>query len=152
MNHARTADEAERYKVEPYVVAADVYSTAPHAGRGGWTWYTGSAGWMYRAGIEGILGLTRQGDTLHLDPSIPRDWPEMHATVTVGETRLHITVVNSGRTGHGVTGGDIDGSPIAHSGTGPLIVALAEGSHTLRVILVDAAAPSGHGQNAPEVD
>ena len=58
INHALTAQDANRYKVEPYVVAADVYSTAPHAGRGGWTWYTGSAGWMYRAGIEGLLGLT----------------------------------------------------------------------------------------------
>ncbi len=71
INHALTPESAARYKVEPYVVAADVYSIAPHEGRGGWTWYTGSAGWMYRAGIEGILGLTRSGDALLLDPCLP---------------------------------------------------------------------------------
>ena len=64
-----------RYKVEPYVVAADVYAEPPHVGRGGWTWYTGSAGWMQRAGIESILGLRQRGEVLHLDPCIPRAWP-----------------------------------------------------------------------------
>ncbi len=64
INHALTPGAADRYKVEPYVIAADVYSTAPHEGRGGWTWYTGSAGWMYRAGVEGLLGLTRSGTNL----------------------------------------------------------------------------------------
>ena len=68
INHARTPAEVDRYKVEPYVVAADVYSVPPHVGRGGWTWYTGSAGWMYRAGIEGILGIRRKGPS---SPSIP---------------------------------------------------------------------------------
>ena len=61
INHARHARRVERYKVEPYVVCADVYSTSPHVGRGGWTWYTGSAGWMYRAGLESILGFRMQG-------------------------------------------------------------------------------------------
>ena len=61
-----------RYKVEPYVVAADVYSVPPHVGRGGWTWYSGSAGWLYRAGVEAILGLRVKGDFLVLDPCIPR--------------------------------------------------------------------------------
>ena len=65
----------QRYKVEPYVVAADIYAVTPHVGRGGWTWYTGSAGWMQRAGIESILGLNLQGDMLHLDPCIPKAWP-----------------------------------------------------------------------------
>ena len=75
VNHARTPMEVDRYKVEPYVVAADVYSVAPHVGRGGWTWYTGSAGWMYRAGVEGILGIRREGDFLVIDPCIPDAWP-----------------------------------------------------------------------------
>ena len=66
-----TPEEVDRYKVEPYVVAADVYSVAPHVGRGGWTWYTGSAGWMYRAGIEGILGIRREGGFLVIAPSLP---------------------------------------------------------------------------------
>ena len=71
---------SQRYKVEPYVVAADVYSVPPHVGRGGWTWYTGSAGWMYRAGIEGILGIRLQGDSLLLDPGIPTAWPGFELT------------------------------------------------------------------------
>ena len=81
INHALTEADAERYKVEPYVVAADVYSTAPHEGRGGWTWYTGSAGWMYRAGVEGLLGLTRTGESLHLNPCFPKDWPQISAQI-----------------------------------------------------------------------
>ena len=77
INHARTRADVHRYKVEPYVVAADVYATAPHVGRGGWTWYTGSAGWMQRAGVESILGLRLEGDVLHLDPCIPKAWPTL---------------------------------------------------------------------------
>ncbi|BBK34084.1 cyclic beta-1,2-glucan synthetase [Stella humosa] len=92
INHARTPADAARYKVEPYVVAADVYSVAPHVGRGGWTWYTGAAGWMYRAGIEGILGIRREGGFLVIDPSIPPSWPGFQATVTVGATRYDIEV------------------------------------------------------------
>lgn len=75
INHARTEGEVLRYKTEPYVMAADVYAVSPHMGRGGWTWYTGAAGWMYQAGLEGILGFRLQGDLLTLSPCIPRDWP-----------------------------------------------------------------------------
>ncbi|MEZ0213914.1 MAG: glucoamylase family protein [Xanthobacteraceae bacterium] len=92
INHARTGEAAERYKVEPYVVAADVYSVAPHVGRGGWTWYTGSAAWMYRAGIEGILGIRRVGAFFVVDPQLPAGWPGFAATLTVGETRYDIEV------------------------------------------------------------
>jgi cyclic beta-1,2-glucan synthetase len=90
INHASTPEGAERYKVEPYVVAADVYSVAPHAGRGGWTWYTGSAGWMYRAGVEGILGIRRHGGHLVVNPCIPAAWPGFEATVDVAGTRIAI--------------------------------------------------------------
>ncbi|NNM61163.1 MAG: glycosyl transferase, partial [Steroidobacteraceae bacterium] len=75
INRSSTAADIERYKVEPYVAAADVYSVAPHAGRGGWTWYTGSAAWLYRAGIGSILGLRLHGERLHLSPAIPAHWP-----------------------------------------------------------------------------
>ncbi|WP_428030155.1 GH36-type glycosyl hydrolase domain-containing protein [Ancylobacter sp.] len=92
INHARTPEETERYKTEPYVVAADVYSVAPHAGRGGWSWYTGSAGWMHRAGVEGILGIRRQGDVLMVEPALPPAWPGFEATVTIGATTCRITV------------------------------------------------------------
>jgi cellobiose phosphorylase len=76
INHARTADELSRYKVEPYVVAADVYAFAPHSGRGGWTWYTGSAGWMYRLVVESLLGLTLEAGRLRLAPRLPRGWTD----------------------------------------------------------------------------
>ncbi|MDN7133140.1 glucoamylase family protein [Halomonas sp. MC140] len=92
INHARTADETARYRVEPYVVAADVYSVAPHTGRGGWTWYTGSAGWMYRAGIEGILGIRREGEWLVIDPCLPSDWPGFSATFSIGATHYAVTI------------------------------------------------------------
>ena len=83
---AALADHAARYRVEPYAVAADIYSVEPHVGRGGWTWYTGAAGWMYQAGLEGILGLRRQGDRLVVDPCIPSTWPGLSLVVTVGSS------------------------------------------------------------------
>ncbi len=97
INHTRTAGEVERYKVEPYVVAADVYSVAPYTGRGGWTWYTGAAGWMYRAGVEGILGIRREGRLLVIDPCIPADWPGFEATVKMGSTSydVHVEILPS---------------------------------------------------------
>jgi cyclic beta-1,2-glucan synthetase len=102
INHARTPAEAARYKVEPYVVAADVYSTPPHDGRGGWSWYTGSAAWMYRAGIEGVLGLTREGDTLILNPCFPASWPQVAARVKMRGCDLAITINNPARSGRGI--------------------------------------------------
>ena len=74
INHATDAASVERYRVEPYVVAADVYSQDRHVGRGGWTWYTGSAGWMYRVGVETILGVTLSRGALRIDPCIPSRW------------------------------------------------------------------------------
>jgi cyclic beta-1,2-glucan synthetase len=110
INHAATPDAADRYKVEPYVVAADVYSVAPHVGRGGWTWYTGSAGWMYRAGIEAILGLRKEGDELTLRPCIPAHWPGFTIDVRHGQSRFSISVLNSGK-GEACTA-TVDGRPI----------------------------------------
>ncbi|OSQ35731.1 GH36-type glycosyl hydrolase domain-containing protein [Thalassospira mesophila] len=92
INHARTPDAAQCYKTEPYVVAADVYSIAPHIGRGGWSWYTGSAAWMHRAAIEGILGITREGNRLRIAPNIPKDWPGFSARLTVADTVCDIRV------------------------------------------------------------
>ena len=92
INHAQTPQQAARYKVEPYVIAGDVYSVAPHAGRGGWTWYTGAAGWMYRAGIEGILGIRREGASLVIEPCLPPDWPGYQVTLQIGNTRHEIDV------------------------------------------------------------
>ena len=76
--HATTAEEVQRYKVEPYVVCADVYGAAPHTGRGGWTWYTGAASWLYRVAIESILGFQLRGDTLRVEPCIPPAGQDFH--------------------------------------------------------------------------
>ncbi|HET7249778.1 MAG TPA: glucoamylase family protein, partial [Gemmatimonadales bacterium] len=94
INHTRSAGDVERYKTEPYVMAGDVYAHAPLAGRGGWTWYTGSAGWMYRAGLESILGLKRHGASFELDPCIPAAWPEYSITWRYGSTGYEIFVAN----------------------------------------------------------
>jgi len=113
INHSATPEQVARYKVEPYVIAADVYSVAPHIGRGGWTWYTGSAGWMYRAGIEGILGIRREGDILIVDPCIPAAWPGFSAKVDVLGTRYAIEVINGESHGTRVTQAMLDDQPLA---------------------------------------
>jgi cyclic beta-1,2-glucan synthetase len=109
VNRSRTRSGAKRYKVEPYVVAADVYSVAPHVGRGGWTWYTGSAGWMYRAGIEGLLGIRKHGNALSIDPCVPRAWPGFTAVFRHGASRYDIVVNNPHAVGRGVSGMVVDG-------------------------------------------
>jgi cyclic beta-1,2-glucan synthetase len=96
INHSSTLAEVEGYRVEPYVVAADVYSVAPHIGRGGWTWYTGSAGWLYQAGLQAVLGLQMTGDRLHARPCIPEDWDGFEVTIMRGKTRYQIEVTRKG--------------------------------------------------------
>jgi cyclic beta-1,2-glucan synthetase len=130
INHARTPDEVGRYKVEPYVVAADVYSVAPHVGRGGWTWYTGSAAWMYRAGVEGILGIRREGAYLVVDPCIPDAWPGFEATVKVDATRYDIRVDQVAHGRRDASHAVLDGAPIDAAG-GRVRVALDGGTHSL---------------------
>jgi cyclic beta-1,2-glucan synthetase len=132
INHARTPEEVERYKVEPYVVAGDVYSVSPHAGRGGWTWYTGAAGWMYRAGTEGILGIRREGDFLVLDPCVPAVWPGFEATVKVGSTQYDIRVENPSHRCRGVSHVILDDSGI-HCAEGCARVPLDGSTHSLLV-------------------
>jgi cyclic beta-1,2-glucan synthetase len=90
--HTDTPEDVERYRVEPYVIAADVYSVEPYVGRGGWTWYTGSASWMYRLGTEMILGLQRTGEYLRIDPSIPKDWTHYQINYRFGTSLYHILV------------------------------------------------------------
>jgi cellobiose phosphorylase len=102
VNHARTPEGMAIYKVEPYVVAADVYALTPHTGRGGWSWYTGSAGWMYRLIVESLLGLAREGDRLRFTPCLPADWPSFTMRYRYVETIYDIavrqTLVGSGTT------------------------------------------------------
>jgi cellobiose phosphorylase len=92
VKHADTAAKANVYKVEPYVMAADVYSVAPHTGRGGWTWYTGSAGWMYRLILESLLGMRREDDRLFLEPLMPEQWPGFTVQYRYLETKYVIKI------------------------------------------------------------
>jgi cellobiose phosphorylase len=96
VNHARSAAEAATYKVEPYVVAADVYALAPHTGRGGWTWYTGAAGWMYRLTVETLLGLQLEVDQLRIVPCVPAHWDAYKIHYRNRETVDHSTVKRVG--------------------------------------------------------
>ena len=96
VEHARTPEDCARYKVEPYVVAADVYSLESQVGRGGWTWYTGSAGWMYRVWLEEVLGFKLRGDRLTIEPVIPVNWPGFTLTFRYGRTAYRIEVTNGG--------------------------------------------------------
>ena len=95
INHATTLAAASVYKVEPYVIAADVYAVAPHTGRGGWTWYTGSAGWMYRLLIETLLGLNREGNRLRLAPRLPRSWTTCKIHYRYQQTLYHVTITKT---------------------------------------------------------
>jgi cyclic beta-1,2-glucan synthetase len=134
INHARTRAELRRYKVEPYVVAADIYAAPDQFGRGGWTWYTGSAGWMYRAGPESLLGLRFVGSWLHLDPCIPKGWPGFEITVRLRSASLRITVENPAGVSRGVASAQLDGTLLAER---PLRFKLADDGrlHELSVTL-----------------
>jgi cyclic beta-1,2-glucan synthetase len=118
INHAATRAGIYRYKVEPYVVCADVYSAESHVGRGGWTWYTGSAGWMYRTATEGILGIHLRGDTLSIDPCIPRTWPGFEITYKRGASRYHIAVENPDGVCRGVVHYSVDGKELSSTRCG----------------------------------
>ena len=93
--HASDRSSAETYRVEPYVIAADIYAGEGRAGRGGWTWYTGSASWMYRAAVESILGITRRGTLLYIEPVLPSSWPGYEATLRIESQTLNIVVTQS---------------------------------------------------------
>jgi len=138
INHARTRAQVHRYKVEPYVVAADIYSVPPHAGRGGWTWYTGSAGWLYRAGVEAILGLRVRGASLTVSPCIPRRWPRFEIVFRYRGARYEITVENPDGISCGVARVELDGreSPSAvEAGQARLTLADDGATHRVRIVL-----------------
>jgi len=111
--HATTPPEVQRYKVEPYVVCADVYGVPPHVGRGGWTWYTGSASWLYRVALEAILGFRLAGDTLRVEPCVPPGWPGYEITYRHGSATYRVRVDNPAGTGRGVVSVTLDGQPAA---------------------------------------
>ncbi|HEX5703140.1 MAG TPA: glucoamylase family protein [Pyrinomonadaceae bacterium] len=109
INHSSTRAGLHKYKVEPYVAPGDVYAVPPHTGRGGWTWYTGSAGWMYRAALEYILGFKLQGDRLRVDPCIPRFWRDFDITYRRGSSVYRIKVENPHAVSRGVASVELDG-------------------------------------------
>ncbi len=134
INHANTRAAIHRYKVEPYVMSADVYSSASHAGRGGWTWYTGSAGWMYRAGLEWILGFRLRGATLVIDPCVPRAWPRFEIVFLYRSARYEIAVENPRGVSRGVSRLTLDDEVLPNGESG---ISLADdgATHQVRVTL-----------------
>jgi cyclic beta-1,2-glucan synthetase len=143
INHNRTRADVERYKAEPYVLAGDVYAHPQHAGRGGWSWYTGAAGWLYRAGLESILGFQRHGATLKIDPCIPTSWPEFSITWrhgAEGRTRYEITVTNPKRRCRGVASATLDGDRVD-----PNAIPLVDDgeTHVVKVVLGEAGKKRG---------
>ncbi len=144
INRALDPADVARYKVEPYAVVADVYSVAPHVGRGGWSWYTGSAGWMQRTGIESILGIHISGATLHMDPCIPKAWPGYEATIAWRSASYRITVENTAGAGRGVISRSLDGVLIPPGS--PLVLTDDGGTHAVHIVL-------GHaGEGTPPSD
>ncbi|HKP27965.1 MAG TPA: glycosyl hydrolase family 65 protein, partial [Gemmatimonadales bacterium] len=132
ISHSATPTDVHRYQVEPYVVAADVYSEPPHIGRGGWTWYTGSAGWLYRAGLEWLLGFRLRGTRLVLDPCIPRHWPGFRIEFRFRSARYEIMVENPRGAGRGVSTLELDAVPLVD----PRGIPLADDNQTHRVRVV----------------
>jgi cyclic beta-1,2-glucan synthetase len=140
INHALDSAAAQTYRTEPYVIAADVYSVEPYVGRGGWTWYTGSSGWMFRAGLEGILGVRRMADRLVLDPSLPGAWPSATVTYRHGAATYEITLDAQGEAPRRVTAIEVDGVRRSGSRT----VQLVDDGQTHRVVV--------RLEHAPELD
>jgi len=129
VHHASRRANIHRYKVEPYAVAADVYSERPHVGRGGWTWYTGSAGWLYRTGLEWILGFRKQGAALSIDPCIPPEWKHFEITYRNGRSVYRISVENPNGVSRGVSRVSLDGSAL----TGEALIPLTDDGSEHRV-------------------
>ena len=133
INHTSTRAGMERYKVEPYVVAGDVYAEPPHVGRGGWTWYTGSAGWMYRAGLEWILGFQLRGPRLVVDPCIPRAWPGFTIAFRYHSARYDIVVDNPRGVTRGVSSVTVD--DVSLGDRAGIQLADDQKTHRVRIVL-----------------
>jgi len=143
INHASTRAGLHKYKVEPYVAAGDVYALPPHTGRGGWTWYTGSAGWMYRAGVESILGFKLHANRLRLDPCIPKWWRDYEIVYRHGRTSYHIKVENPIAVSRGVAIVELDGQQLDE---GEIPLTDDGRTHNVRVVLGEKPTPK------PETD
>jgi cyclic beta-1,2-glucan synthetase len=127
-----TIEEARRYRVEPFIIPADVYSQYPHVGRGGWTWYTGSAGWMYRVAVEAILGLSLHRGALRIDPCIPPDWPRFDVIYRAPHAEYRIAVENPDGVSRGVRVVEVDGVEVPEK---EIAIAADGGVYQVRVIM-----------------
>ena len=112
IEHSRTKEEARKYKVEPYVIPADIYGAENLIGRGGWTWYTGSSSWYYEAGIRYILGLTITKGVLTLEPCIPKEWSKYCIRYKFGESIYHINITNPNKKSTGITSMKLNGKEV----------------------------------------
>ncbi len=150
LTHAQTSESAEIYQTEPYSVAADVYGAEPHVGRGGWTWYTGAAGWMYRVALESVLGFTLEGEsTLRLDPRIPADWPGFRMTYRPGggATRYELSIENPDGVESGVARVEVDGKAVdVDAGVARIPLRRDRRRHQVRVVM---GSPADAGARAP---
>ncbi len=142
INHSNTAQAAACYQVEPYVACADVYALPPYIGRGGWTWYTGSSGWLYRAGLEAILGFQRLGDHLRISPCIPKSWSRydivyLHRGKGGTVTRYEISVENPDGVHRGIVLVEMDGAVRTDSSRETALVPLVDDAltHSMRIRL-----------------
>ena len=135
VHHAGNPNDVHRYKVEPYVICADLYAMPPHTGRGGWTWYTGSAGWFYRVALEWFLGLRVQGSQLTVDPCIPRHWPGFEITYRYRSATYEISVENPLGVNRGILATKLDGRML--TGKKKLLIPLADDgtTHKLQIVL-----------------
>ncbi|MGB5813984.1 MAG: phosphorylase, partial [Thermoanaerobaculia bacterium] len=133
IHHTSGRADLQRYKVEPYAIAADVYSEPPHEGRGGWTWYTGAAAWLYRAGLEWILGFQMRGSALCIDPCIPKEWKAFEIAYRHGDTLYRITVENPRGVCRGVSRVSLDGTLLSGEALVPLVDDARE--HEVQVVL-----------------
>jgi cyclic beta-1,2-glucan synthetase len=145
INHTRSRQDVERYKVEPFVVAADVYTHPMHMGRGGWTWYTGSAAWMYRLGIESILGLQLRGESFRVVPCVPASWPHYRMRFRHRSTTYEIEVENPHRRNRGVEKIELDGVVLEEAG-----IALEDDGQVHRVRVVMGEPPTPSAQDVDE--
>jgi cyclic beta-1,2-glucan synthetase len=140
ISHATDAQSVESYRVEPYVLAADVYSNPQHLGRGGWTWYTGSASWMYRIAVENILGLRREGAELYVTPCVPPSWSSFKVTYRYGRSELSLSFENPSGVSTGVKAIEVDGQAVP-DGAIPLV---DDGRrHRVRVLMGQSSKRSG---------
>ncbi len=151
INHAATRAGVQRYRIEPYVMPADVYAEASHVGRGGWSWYTGSAGWMYQAGMRGILGLEIRGAIVTVAPSIPRAWAGYELAIRYGSSMYRVRVQNPDGASTGVSATWLDGQPVtdhrvpgaAYGASCPVEMRDDGREHEIRVVVGAGRQPTG---------